>query len=146
MLRRWLCTPEVVRWWGDPVEQAALLGGDLREPLMTMRIVSFNDRPFAYAQDYDVGSWPQRQFSHLPTGSRAIDAFIGEPDMIARGHGAAFLQQLARHLIDAGAPVIAIDPGATNLRARRAYANAGFVDDPSADGAVDGVIVMVFRR
>src|SRR5262249_1593420 len=40
MLERWLRTPEVVRWWGDPDEQAALLQQDLDEPAMVMRIVS----------------------------------------------------------------------------------------------------------
>ena len=146
LLRRWLQTPEVVRWWGDPAEQAALLEGDLSEPLMVMRIVSFNERPFAYAQDYDVGSWPQRQFLHLPAGTRAIDAFIGEPDKIGRGHGAAFLQRLAGQLIDTGAPLVAIDPDAANLRARRAYAKAGFVEDPTADVGDENVSVMLFRR
>jgi aminoglycoside 6'-N-acetyltransferase len=29
MAERWLKTPEVVRWWGDPAEQLALLKGDL---------------------------------------------------------------------------------------------------------------------
>jgi aminoglycoside 6'-N-acetyltransferase len=145
LLRQWLQMPEVVRWWGDPVEQAALLEEDLSEPLMVMRIVSFNGRPFAYAQHYDVGSWPQRQFTHLPASSRAIDAFIGEPDMIGRGHGAAFLRRLALQLIDAGAPVVAIDPDATNLRARRAYARAGFVDDPTVDVGDENISVMLFR-
>jgi aminoglycoside 6'-N-acetyltransferase len=145
MLRGWLRTPEVVRWWGDPVEQAALLEGDLNEPLMVMRIVTFKDRSFAYAQDYDVGSWPQAQFAHLPAGSRAIDAFLGEPDMIGRGHGAAFLRLLARQLICEGAPLVAIDPDMTNQRARRAYRNAGFVDDPSADSQDERVSVMLFR-
>ncbi|HXA22509.1 MAG TPA: hypothetical protein VNW90_09425 [Acetobacteraceae bacterium] len=32
ILRRWLRTPEVVRWWGDPDQQAALLRDDLNEP------------------------------------------------------------------------------------------------------------------
>jgi aminoglycoside 6'-N-acetyltransferase len=82
----------------------------------------------------------------LPAGSRAIDAFIGEPNMIGRGHGAAFLQRLALLLIDAGAPVVAIDPDAANLRARRAYARAGFVDDPTADVGDENVSVMLFRR
>jgi hypothetical protein len=45
-LNEWLRTPEVVRWWGDPEEQAALLRADLLqadldEPRMAMRIVSF---------------------------------------------------------------------------------------------------------
>jgi len=31
---------------------------------------------------------------YLP-GSRAIDAFIGEPDMIGRGYGSVFLRLLA---------------------------------------------------
>lgn len=59
MLRRWLRTPEVIRWWGEPAGQAALLESDLSEPLMVMRIVSHDRRAFAYAQDYDVSSWPQ---------------------------------------------------------------------------------------
>ncbi len=145
-LRRWLHKPEVVRWWGDPEEQAALLETDLSEPLMVMRIVAFKDRPFAYAQDYDVSSWPQAQFGHLPAGSRAINAFIGEPDMIGRGHGAAFLCLLAQCLISEGAPLVAIDPDVTNQRARRAYRNAGFIDDPSANLQDERVRVMLFRQ
>ena len=57
-LRRWLNAPEVRHWWGDPSEQFKLLRADLNEPLMTMRIVSLGERPFAYAQDYEVHSWP----------------------------------------------------------------------------------------
>ena len=128
MLRRWLRAPEVVRWWGDPLREAALLEEDLANPLMTMLIVSHEGRPFAYAQHYDVGSWPQAHFAGLPPGTRAIDAFIGEPEMIGRGHGAFFLGLLARRLLDDGAPLVAIDPDHGNLRARRAYAKAGFED------------------
>ena len=32
LLRAWLRTPEVARWWGDPDEQAAMLEEDLTEP------------------------------------------------------------------------------------------------------------------
>ncbi len=60
ILREWLATPEVVRWWGEPAEQYALLEEDLGNPLMVMRIVAFERRPFAYVQDYDVHTWPQR--------------------------------------------------------------------------------------
>jgi hypothetical protein len=27
LVRRWLATPEVVQWWGDPDEQFALISG-----------------------------------------------------------------------------------------------------------------------
>jgi aminoglycoside 6'-N-acetyltransferase len=57
-LRRWLHAPEVKRWWGEPREQFEVLRADLNEPRMTMRIVLFDGRPFAYAQDYEVHAWP----------------------------------------------------------------------------------------
>src|SRR5271154_1286269 len=75
MLAIWLRTPEVVRWWGKPEEQAQLLEEDLNEHGMTMRIVSFDGRAFAYAQHYGVHTWPHPHFECLPKGSRAIDAF-----------------------------------------------------------------------
>jgi aminoglycoside 6'-N-acetyltransferase len=145
MLRAWLATPEVVRWWGDPAEQYALLEEDFGNPLMVMRIVAFDTQPFAYVQDYDVHTWPQAHFAHLPEGARGIDAFIGVPDMIGRGHGAAFLRERATELIAAGAPVVAIDPDASNLRARRAYAKAGFAGERVIATAAGPVVVMIFH-
>lgn len=116
-LRRWLRTPEVVRWWGDPRREFELLRADLDEPRMTMRIVSFRDRPFAYAQDYEVHAWPQAHLARLPPGARAIDSFIGLPSLIGRGHGAVYLGLLAERLCAEGAPLVAIDPAAENVRA-----------------------------
>jgi aminoglycoside 6'-N-acetyltransferase len=145
MLSRWLESPEVVRWWGEPVEQFALLDEDLGNPLMTMRIVAFEGRPFAYAQDYAVHSWPQPHFAGLPPGSRAIDAFVGEPDMVGRGHGGVLLRLLAQRLVDEGAPMVAIDPDVENLRARRAYARAGFVGDEVVETGEGPAVLMVFR-
>jgi aminoglycoside 6'-N-acetyltransferase len=144
LVRRWLETPEVVRWWGDPDEQFALLKGDLDEPLMVMRIVSLGGKPFAYAQHYDVRSWPQTHFAGLPTGTRAIDAFIGEPEMIGRGHGAAFLRLLARRLREEGAPLVAIDPDVCNRRARSAYARAGFEGDTIVETGQGPIVLMIF--
>jgi aminoglycoside 6'-N-acetyltransferase len=125
-LRRWLSAPEVARWWGDPGDELELLREDLNEPRMTMRVVCFRGRPFAYAQDYEVHAWPQAHLMHLARGSRAIDSFIGRPTMIGRGHGSAYLRLLAERLSAEGAPLVAIDPAIDNLRARRAYEKAGF--------------------
>jgi len=145
MLRDWLETPEVVRWWGDPAEQYALLEEDLGEPLMTMLIVILDGRPFAFAQHYDVHSWPQDQFADLAPGARAIDAFIGEPAMIGRGHGAAFLRVLAHQIIAHGAPLAAIDPGAANIRARKAYRSAGFKEREVIDTEEGAVVLMIYE-
>jgi aminoglycoside 6'-N-acetyltransferase len=144
MLRDWLRTPEVARWWGRPDVAEKLLRSDLDEPRMVMRIVAFERRAFAYAQDYAVASWPQPHFAHLPPGTRAIDTFIGEPEMVGRGHGSAYLRILAERLIGEGAPLVAIDPAVDNLRARRAYAKAGFRGDTMVETPEGVAIVMVY--
>jgi aminoglycoside 6'-N-acetyltransferase len=144
LLRRWLRAPEVVRWWGDPEREAKLLEEDLGEPQMVMLMVLFDGRPFAYAQHYEVHAWPQAHFAGLPAGSRAIDAFIGEPEMLGRGYGSAFLRLLAEELRREGAPVVAIDPGVENVRARRAYARAGFKGETVVETGEGPSVLMVF--
>ena len=145
LLRRWLQTPEVVRWWGDPAEQEQLLVQGLDQAGVAMWIVSFAGRPFAYAQDYDVHAWPQPHLAALPMGARAIDAFIGEPQMIGQGHGAAFLRSLALDLLQAGAPLVAIDPAVQNARARAAYRRAGFSGGTPVDTEAGPAMLMVFE-
>lgn len=146
MFRQWLRTPEVIRWWGEPDEQYALLEGDLREPLMVMRVASFRGTPFAYAQDYEAHSWPQAHLAHLPSGTRVVDTFIGVPEMLGVGHGAGLLRTLALLLRADGAPLIAIDPDETNLRARRAYARAGFVEQGIVQTPTGPAALMLFTE
>jgi aminoglycoside 6'-N-acetyltransferase len=146
MLRRWLSSPEAERWWGDPEEQYALIEDDLANPLMRMRIVSLDGRAFAYVQDYAIASWPQPHLAHLPSGTRAIDTFIGEPDLVGLGHGSAYLSLVAKALIAEGAPLIVIDPDPANARARRAYAKAGFTEDRVVETDEGAVVLMVFGR
>ena len=60
-------------------------------------------------------SWAQKHLDHLPADARAIDAFIGVPEMLGKGHGGRFLRQLAMMLVEQGAPLVAIDPDADSL-------------------------------
>lgn len=145
MAAGWLSTPDVIRWWGEPARELALLAGDLDEPLMRQWIVEHGERAFAYVQAYPTDAWPQPHFTALPPGAVAIDCFIGVPDMIGRGYGSAFLRVFAQMLIDEGAPVVSIDPSVDNHRARRAYARAGFVGDAVSPGDSGPVVVMLFR-
>jgi aminoglycoside 6'-N-acetyltransferase len=144
MVQRWLNTPEVVRWWGDPAAQLVLLTEDLAEPLMRQWIVEHRERPFAYVQAYEAHAWPQVHLQHLPAGAQVIDAFVGEPDMLGCGHGSAFLRLFADGLIREGAPLVAIDPDVKNLRARRAFARAGFAEDAVVQSEKGSVALMVF--
>src|SRR5690242_7381122 len=59
MVARWLRTPEVVRWWGDPDEHYELVSGDLTHPDMDQFIVAHDERPFAYIQCYRLSAWNQ---------------------------------------------------------------------------------------
>jgi aminoglycoside 6'-N-acetyltransferase len=86
-----------------------LLKEDLDNPLMRQWIVEYGQRPFAYVQAYEAHAWPQVHLQSLPGRTQVIDAFIGEPDMIGRGHGSAFLRLLASSFIREGAPLVAID-------------------------------------
>ncbi len=130
---------------GEPEEQAALLREDLDEPAMVMQIVSFEGKPFAYAQHYAVHTWPQAHFESLPPGSRAIDAFIGEPDILGKGHGSAFLRLLAGQLRREGAPVVAIDPDIHNQRAHHARKRASFRGDTEVIADSVPAILMIFE-
>lgn len=124
LLTRWREMAHVREWWG-PVE-----GEDEREklvdPRIAMWIVELEGRPFAFAQDYDVHGWDPHPFAYLPAGSRGIDQYIGEADMLDQGHGSAFVRQHVERLFSAGVPAIGTDPHPTNVRARRAYEKAGF--------------------
>jgi aminoglycoside 6'-N-acetyltransferase len=126
IIREWLAQPHVVEWWGDTEEQFALVSGDLSEPAMDQFIVSADGRPFGYVQSFDLVAWPDPCFHDQPRGTRAVDQFIGEPDMINRGHGSGFMRAFAETLLAAGAPRVITDPDPDNARAIRAYEKAGF--------------------
>ena len=124
LLRRWQAEPHVIEWWGPPdVEPDE---EKLADPRVAMWIVEHGGRPFAFAQDYSPHDWLPHHFAHLPPGARGIDQYIGEPEMIGRGHGAAFVRLHCERLFAAGAPAIGTDPHPDNRRAIRAYEKAGF--------------------
>jgi aminoglycoside 6'-N-acetyltransferase len=125
MLRRWLGTREVKRWWGDSDKEYAILEDDLANPAMRMWIVLHETAPFAYLQDYDPRAW-ELVIPDIPPGARGIDQFIGVPEMINRGHGSALIRAHAENLLEKGAPAVFTDPDPLNARAIRAYASAGF--------------------
>lgn len=125
-IRRWLDEAHVREWWGDPDEQFTLVSGDLIEPAMDQFIVLAADRPFGYLQCYRLTAW-NTGFGAQPEGTRGIDLFIGEPDMIEHGHGSALIREFVDEQFRQGLPRIVTDPDPLNGRAVRAYEKAGFV-------------------
>ena len=126
MVRRWLETPHVAQWWHGPDEQFALVSEDLDHPAMDQFVVTADDRPFAYLQCYDPTAWSDNGLGTHPLGTRGIDQFIGEPDMVDRGHGSALIRSFVDGLLKTGTPRVVTDPDPENIRAVRAYEKAGF--------------------
>ncbi|WP_146691295.1 GNAT family N-acetyltransferase [Bradyrhizobium canariense] len=144
LIRGWLALPHVREWWGDPDEQYALVSGDLDEPAMDQYIVCFAGNPLGYLQCYDLTEW-NTGFGPQPPGTRGIDLFIGEPDMIGRGHGSALIRCFVDERLQKGAPRIVTDPDPDNSRAIRAYAKAGFQSDRVVD-TPDGPALLMVRN
>ncbi|MFL6839615.1 MAG: GNAT family N-acetyltransferase [Bradyrhizobium sp.] len=143
-IRHWLALPHVGEWWGDPSEQYMLVSGDLDEPAMDQFVVSEAGRDFGYLQCYDLTTWNSGFGAH-PVGTRGIDLFIGEPNMIERGHGSAFIRSFVDDRLKNGAPRIVTDPDPLNTRAIRAYEKArfekaGMIDTP------DGPALLMVRN
>jgi aminoglycoside 6'-N-acetyltransferase len=126
LLRQWLQTPDAAAWWGELDDEMQNLAADLQEPGMRLWIVSLNETPFAFLQDYDPHAWADHPFNDLPQGTRGIDQTIGVPEMIGKGHGSAFIAQHVQRLFAEGAAVVCTDPDPGNARAIRAYEKAGF--------------------
>ena len=123
LLARWQAEPHVRRWWdtAEPYDQA-----EMNDPRVSRWIVSANEHPFGFMQDYTVHGWKEHHFSNLPKGSRGIDQYIGDPEMLGLGHGSAFIAARMQALFDLGVPVIATDPHPQNERAISVYEKLGF--------------------
>jgi aminoglycoside 6'-N-acetyltransferase len=126
LVQRWLETPHVARWWGDPKEQFGLVSEDLEHPAMQQFIVALEGRPFAYLQCHDPQAWPDNGFGVPPDGTRGIDQFIGERDMVDCGHGSCLIANFVDGLFQSGVERVLTDPAPANGRAIRAYEKAGF--------------------
>jgi aminoglycoside 6'-N-acetyltransferase len=144
LIKRWLKMPHVIEWWGEPGEQFDLVSGDLTHPAMDQYIVATGEREFAYIQCYRMTEW-NTGFGPQPDGTRGIDQMIGEPDMIERGHGSAFIRAFIEDLLAAGVPRVVTDPDPTNARAIRCYEKAGFARDRLVD-TPDGIALLMFRN
>ena len=143
LMKRWLAEPHVMQWWGDTYEQFEIVSGDLEVEAMDQFIVAKDDRPFGYLQCYNPEVWPDNGLGVHPKGTRGIDQFIGEPDMVDRGHGSAFIRSFIDRLLDGGAARVITDPDLANARAIRAYEKAGFRRDRLVETPDGTALLMV---
>lgn len=143
LLKVWRSNAHVLEWWdADEPSDAA----HLNDPRVARWIVSIAGRPFGFMQDYAVHGWEDHHFAGLPRGSRGIDQYIGEPDMVGLGHGSAFIRMRMQALFDDGAPVIATDPHPDNRRAIAVYKKLGFAPSGPPQTTQWGLIIPMLAR
>ena len=94
LVRSWLARPHVAEWWHD-ADAFDFVSGDLGHLDMAQFVVMVDAGPLGYLQCYNMSEW-NSGFGPQPAGTRGIDQFIGEPDMIERGHGSAFIRAFCR--------------------------------------------------
>jgi len=111
---------------------------------MVQFIVAADKRDFAYLQCYNLSAW-NAGFGPQPEGTRGLDQFIGEADMLDCGHGSAFIRTFSDRLLVSGTPRVIIDPDPANTRAIRAYEKAGFCRDRVVD-TPDGPALLMVRE
>lgn len=127
LLRRWDEEPHVIagkgtedwRWESELAREAPE-----REPL----IAELSGRPMGFMQVLNPSLDPTRYFGDgVPSGVRALDIWVGEPDLIGQGLGTQIMKlALERCFAHPEVTQVWVDPLADNLRAHRFYRRLGF--------------------
>ena len=154
LLLRWLSTPAVRRWWGDPDKELYSIL-NRKEPDTGDAdgyIVHMNGKPIAYIQSWDATkldeNWEDNEpwLRDVPKGTLGIDILIGEPNMIGKGLGGNIIKAFSEKLFSEGAKRLMIDPDAGNERAIKAYTKAGFTPFDEYWNNLGGTILMELTR
>ncbi|MDQ2951853.1 MAG: acetyltransferase [Chloroflexota bacterium] len=137
LLRRWLLEPHVRRWWNDDPDERDYPDGTLAEWMTAIRgedptdmfVIHLDGRPIGVIQSYRVNDYPDyvAELGALPAAAISIDVFIGEPELIGKGHGTALMRAFLplafeRYRLD----YCVIGPSKSNIAAIRSYEKAGF--------------------
>ena len=137
MLRGWLLTPHVARWWADDSSDEGLeemYGGciDGTEPAQVF-IAERAGRAIGLAQRFRIDAYSEYRdeiaaLTDIPLGTSSIDYLIGPTDAIGRGWGTelirAFTAQLWRD--DSETMSIIVPVHADNIPSWRVLESAGF--------------------
>jgi aminoglycoside 6'-N-acetyltransferase len=136
LVRAWLLRPHVRQWYDDVPAvsypdhtiseyETAIRGEDPTD----LYVIMFDGRPIGVLQSYRIDDHLEYA-AQVALGRPAIgiDLFIGEPELIGRGHGPALIQAFLRDVAFPryGVDLCVIGPTASNAAAIRAYEKAGF--------------------
>jgi aminoglycoside 6'-N-acetyltransferase len=136
LLKRWLRSPHVVRWWGAPDLHLTSLPQRSRN---TDAVITANGRPVGYLcwQRPSPPELDAAGLTDLPEDLVDIDIMVGEPEFVGRGVGTRALVLLLARLHREGVGFAGVGTSTANRVAIRAFEKAGFrlfrdFDDPES--------------
>jgi aminoglycoside 6'-N-acetyltransferase len=94
-----------------------------------MFVIHLDGRPIGVIQSYRVSDYPDyvAELGPLPAAAISIDVFIGDPELIGKGHGAALVRAFLPGAFERyGLDYCVIGPSKSNVAAIRSYEKAGF--------------------
>jgi aminoglycoside 6'-N-acetyltransferase len=160
MLRRWLLTPHVARWWADDSSDEGLedmYGGciDGTEPAEVF-IAGRGGRPIGLAQRFRMDAYSTYReeiaaLTGVPAGTSSIDYLIGPEDAIRRGWGTEMIRAFTARLWrdDARAMSIIVPVHAENRASWRVLERAGFrrvaAGHMAPDNPIDTMDHLIYR-
>jgi aminoglycoside 6'-N-acetyltransferase len=160
MLRHWLHTPHVARWWADDSSDEGLeemYGGciDGMEPAEVF-IAERGGRPIGLAQRFRIDAYPTYRdevaaLTGIPAATSSIDYLIGPEDAIGRGWGTELIRAFTARLWrdDPGTTSIIVPVHAENIASWRVLERAGFrrvaAGDLTPDNPADSSRHFVYR-
>lgn len=128
----WLEKPHVLKWWNDHLTRDEIkitYGQRIGDHIVCPFIIYYHDKPIGFIQYYWAskvgdGWWPNEDDHTVGT-----DQFIGEIDYINKGYGTAMLKAFIEFLFcDPNVHKIMTEADPQNLRAKRCYEKAGFIE------------------
>jgi aminoglycoside 6'-N-acetyltransferase len=150
MLRRWEREPAILAATGNHAG-----GEDWRWEVEVPRTVAWRElsiaecagRPIGMLQIIDAAEEETHYWGDVGPGIRAIDIWIGEPDLRGQGHGTGMMRAaLERCFADPVCRAVLVDPLASNSRAHRFYERLGFrAAGPRRFGADDCTVYRLER-
>ncbi|MBU2531741.1 MAG: acetyltransferase [Alphaproteobacteria bacterium] len=127
MVRRWLHTPAVEKWWGPASAAEAEVIKALGARHAIARIIEWQGRPVGYAHAIDAMTWGEQLPASLEPGTWDMDIFIAEPAARGCGLGPEALAELRREVFSTTlATAVCVFTSVANEAAVRAYEKAGF--------------------
>lgn len=146
LMLRWLALPHVREYWNGFEAPEERLERYLAESKVERYVCRIDGRDAGFIQTYLASDYPPPRGIEWDASTWRIDLFIGEPELLGRGHGGGMLKSFIEILWRRGATRILIDPEPRNKRAIRVYERVGFKRIGVYDEGPSALLFMELNR